>query len=82
MGKQEEFVKQIEAVLNNRIGAIIASSVMKNNLAKLNKNAAALTSDDGKLLIENIVNAVSLFVAPDESKQVKTDLEKLLAMLA
>ncbi|MGE5173818.1 MAG: hypothetical protein ACM3MD_08315 [Betaproteobacteria bacterium] len=81
MNKGEEFIKQVETILNNRIGKIIAVSVLKNNLSKLNKNAASLTKEDGKVLAENIVKAVSLFETKDESKLIKADLEKLLAML-
>ena len=81
MGKGEEFIKQVETILNNRIGKVMAGSVLNNNLAKLNKDLANLTKEDGKVLVENIVKAVSLFGTADESKQIKADLEKLLTML-
>ncbi len=81
MSKQEEFIKQVEILLNTRIGKIIAGSVLNNNLSKLNKDAASLTREDGKVLAENIVKAVALFQTTDESKQIKADLEKLLTML-
>ena len=81
MGKQEEFIKQVESLLNNRIGKVMAGSVLSNNLAKLNKDLASLTREDGKVLVEDIVKAVALFQTPNESKQIKTDLEKLLTML-
>lgn len=81
MGKQEEFIKQVETILNIRIGKVMAGSVLKNNLSKLNKNSASLTREDGKVLVENIVKAVSLLGTKDESTLIKADLEKLLAML-
>ena len=81
MGKGEEFIKQVETILNNRIGKVMAGSVLNNNLAKLNKDLANLTKEDGKVLVENIVKAVSLFGTADESKQIKADLEKLLTRL-
>ncbi len=81
MTKQEEFINQVELLLKQRIGAIIAGSILKNNLAKLNKDVSSMTKEDGKLLLKNIVNAVSLFVAGGESKIVGTELEKLLPML-
>ncbi len=82
MGKQEEFVSQVETVLNTRVGKIIASSVLKNNLSKLNKNVANITKEDGVVLVNNLVKAVALFETKDESKQIKADLEKLLALLS
>lgn len=81
MSKQDDFLKQVGSILNARIGVIIASSILKNNLSKLNKNPASLTKDDGKIFVENIVKAVSLFETRDESKLVREDLEKLLQML-
>lgn len=40
-----------------------------------------MTKEDGKIFIENIVKAVSLFETRDESKVVRSELEKLLSML-
>ncbi len=82
MGKQEDFVSQVEIVLNTRIGKIIAGSVLKNNLSKLNKNVASITKEDGIVLVNNIVKAVALFETKNESQQIKADLEKLLALLS
>ncbi len=81
MSKQDEFLKQVGIILNTRIGTIIASSILKNNLSKLNKSPSSMTKDDGKIFIENIVKAVSLFETRNESKEVRSDLEKLLNML-
>ncbi len=81
MSKQDEFLKQVGTILNTRIGAIIASSVLKNNLSKLNKSPSSMTKEDGKIFVENVVKAVSLFETRDESKVVRAELEKLLNML-
>ncbi len=81
MSKQDEFLKQVGTVLNTRIGTIIASSILKNNLSKLNKSPSSMTKDDGKIFIENIVKAVSLFETHNESKEVRFELEKLLNLL-
>ncbi len=67
--------------MNNRIGTIIASSILKNNLSKLNKNPSSMTKEDGKIFVENIVKAVTLFETRNESKVVRAELEKLLNML-
>ncbi len=40
-----------------------------------------MTKDDGKIFIENIVKAVSLFETHNESKEVRFELEKLLNLL-
>ncbi len=82
MSKQDEFLKQVGTILNTRIGTIIASSILKNNLSKLNKSPSSMTKDDGKIFIENIVKAVSLFETRNESKEVKYELEKLLNLLS
>ncbi len=81
MSKQDEFLKQVGTVLNTRIGTIIASSILKNNLSKLNKSPSSMTKEDGKIFIENIVKAVSLFETHNESKEVRSELEKLLNLL-
>lgn len=81
MTKQEEFINQVELLLKRRIGAVIAGSVLKNNLTKLNKTVLSMTKEDGKFLLKDIVNAISMLVAGDESKMLGTELEKLLSML-
>lgn len=82
MSKQEEFIQQIQAVLQTRNGIIIGTSILKNNLAKLNKDSSNMTKDDGKVLIENIVRAVSLFGTKNEAKLVKAELDKALPLLS
>ncbi len=77
MSKGEEYIKQVETILSARIGKIIGDSILKNNLSKLNKDAASITKEDCKVLAGHIVKAVSLFETKDESKQIKADLEKL-----
>ncbi len=73
-----EFIKAVESRLTAAVGTIIAQSVMKNNLAKLNKDVQSLTADDRVLLIGNIVKAVSLFETKNESTVLKSELENLL----
>jgi hypothetical protein len=81
MSKQEDFIRQVEAVLHRKIGVIIADSILKNNLSKLNKSGDSLTKDDCKLLSNNIAASVALFVTKDETRQIKTELEGLLKVL-
>ncbi len=76
--KQEEFLKKVEAALTMKIGKIIAGSILKNNLAKMNKPVASLDKSDMQILVENITKAVSLFESKNESKMVNEDLKNLL----
>jgi hypothetical protein len=82
MTKQDEFIKQIQTVLRARNGAIVGASILKNNLAKLNKDVASITADDGKILIENIIKAVLLFGTTWEANLIKAELEKSLSLLS
>ena len=82
MTKQEEFIKQIQTVLQTRNGIIMGTSILKNKLTKLNKDVASITKDDGKGLIESIARAVSLFGTEDEANLVKAELEKFLPLLS
>jgi hypothetical protein len=77
--KQDEFLKKVEAVLQMRIGKIVANSVLKNNLAKMNKPVESLSRNDMETLIENITKGVQLFGSKDESKLVHKELKDLLA---
>jgi hypothetical protein len=74
----EEFIKKAGSRLTSAVGALIAQSIMKNNLAKLKKDVGQLAEEDFKILIENITKSVALFETKDESKQLKADLEGLL----
>ncbi len=78
MSEQEEFLKRVEAALNSRVGGIVARSLLKINLATINKNVDSLTVEDYRVLFENIVKAVTLFETQDESKLIAADLESLL----
>jgi len=77
--KQDEFLKKVEAVLQMRIGKIVANSVLKNNLAKMNKPVESLSRNDMETLIENITKGVQLFESKDESKLLNKELKDLLA---
>lgn len=81
MPNTEDFITQVEAVLKNRIGVIITSSILKNNLSKLKTNGSRLTKEDGTVFVEHIEKAVSLFAAGDESKHIRTELNKILLTL-
>jgi hypothetical protein len=78
MAKEEEFMKNVESILNLRIGAILTGSILKNNLSKLNKDIKNLTADDCRVLVDNIVKATTIFVTPSEAKLVQSALTNLL----
>jgi len=82
MTPPDTFIKQVDIVLKNRIGAAIAGSILKNNISKLNTNVSSLTKQECQVFIEHIVNAITLFVSYDESKQVKIELDKILTTSA
>jgi len=77
----QEFIQKLTTVLNSKIGTIIGSSILKNNLVKLKKDVKSLTPEDCKILVANIVQAVSIFETAGESKLVQSELEKLLKEL-
>jgi hypothetical protein len=79
--KQEEFLKKVEALLIEKIGKIIAGSVLKNNLSKMNKPVPSMDKSDMQSLIENITKAVSLFESNNESKLINDELKDLLKIL-
>jgi hypothetical protein len=79
--KQEEFLKKVEAVLIAKIGKIIAGSVLKNNLSRMNKPVPSMDKSDMQSLIENITKAVSLFESHNESKLINEELKDLLKIL-
>ncbi len=81
MTRQEEFIKNVEIALGKRLGNIVTRSILKNNLAKINKAVTILTKEDCKGLVENIVKAVVLFETQDEAKLVRSDLETQLKIL-
>ncbi len=78
MAKEEEFIKNVESILNLRIGAILTGSILKNNLSKLNKDIKSLTADDCRVLVDNIVKSTTIFVTPGEAKLVQSALTNLL----
>ncbi len=81
MPSSEEFIKQVEIVLKNRIGAIIAGTVLKKNVSKLRANVPGLTKEEGKIFVEHVLQTLSLFVSGDESKQLRAELGKILTRL-
>lgn len=78
MSKQGEFVKKVEAVLNTRIGPVLATSTLNYYIAKLDKDMASLTAEECKALAENLLKSASLFVTKEEAGFIRLDLENLL----
>jgi archaellum component FlaG (FlaF/FlaG flagellin family) len=76
--KQEEFLKKVEAALNVRIGTNIANSILKKNIAIINKPVENLDKNDMQILIENVIKNVRLFESNNESKLIDGDLKDLL----
>jgi ribosomal protein S20 len=81
MTNQEEYLKNVEISLSKRLGNIVTRSILKNNLAKIDKEVTVLTREDCKGLVENIVKAVSLFETQDEAQLVRSELEHQLRIL-
>lgn len=79
--KQDEFLKKIEAALSMRIGNIIAGSILKSNLLKLNKAVESMNRNDMQILVENITKSVQVFASKDESKLINEDLKELVKRL-
>jgi hypothetical protein len=78
MSKQGEFLKKVEAVLNTRIGPVLATSTLNFYISKLDKDIASLTAEDCKALTENLLKSASLFVTKEEARFIRSDLEDLL----
>ncbi len=78
----DEFIKKVDALLQERMGSIIAKSVLKSNLARLKKDAGSLSPEDCRVLVDNIVKATALFETKGESNLVRSDLDALLKELS
>ncbi len=74
MINHEEFIKKIENVLQTRMGTIVGSSILKNQLAKLNKEPRALLHEDCDTLLHNIIKSASVFQTEIELARTKSDL--------
>ncbi len=77
MGTGADFVAQLEVVMGKFVGQIVCQSIMRNQLSKFNKDKAALTADDCKILIQSVLKAVSLFVTKEEAGRLQSELDKL-----
>jgi len=77
MGKGIEFVTQLEDVMGQTVGQIVGKGLLKNQLTKLNKDRGALSADDCKILIQNIIQSISLFVTKEEASRAQSELDKL-----
>ncbi len=78
MSKQEAFIKKVEAVLNTRIGPVLAASALNYYLSKLDKDVSSLTAEDCKALAEDLLSSASLFVTKEEAKFIRSDFDNLL----
>jgi hypothetical protein len=72
-----EFVKQLEVVMGQSVGQIVGKALLNNQLTKLNKDRGALSADDCKILIQNIITSISLFVTKEEAARAQSELDKL-----
>jgi hypothetical protein len=72
-----EFVKQLEVVMGQSVGQIVGKALLNNQLTKLNKDSGALSADDCKILIQNIITSISLFVTKEEAARAQSELDKL-----
>jgi hypothetical protein len=77
MGERPDFVAELEPVMGRFVGQIVCQSIIRNQLSKLNKDKAALTADDCKTLIQNILTAVSRFVTKEEEGRLHAEMDKL-----
>jgi hypothetical protein len=78
MRKGPDFVMQLEVVMGKLVGQIVCSTIIRNQLSKFNKDQAALTAEDCKILTQNVQKAVSLFVTKEEGERLQQELNKLL----
>ncbi len=77
MGKGKEFVTQLETTMEKSLGQIVGKGLLKNQITKLNKDIDALTAEDCKILIQNIVKSISLFTTKEEAGTVQSELDRL-----
>jgi hypothetical protein len=77
MGMGKEFITELEATIAKAVGRLVGHSVVNNHFTKLKKDRDALSSNDCKVLTENVINAVSLFVTKEEAGIVQVELDRL-----
>ena len=77
MRKDREFIARLQALLEKSMGQTAGKGLLKNQMARLNKDLGALTDGDCNLLIRNIVEAVSRFTTREEAARVQDELDRL-----
>ena len=77
VGAGTEFIARLEAVVGQTVGQIMGKDLVKNKLIKLNKEREDLSADDCKVLIQNIIQSISLFATNEEAARVQSALDKL-----
>ncbi len=77
MRPETEFVTKLEVVMGQTVGATVGEGLLKDQLRKLNKDRGALSADDCKILIQNIIQSISVFVTKEEASRVQSELDKL-----
>ncbi len=77
VSRGREFVVQAELVIRKLVGQLVAASILKNQLTKLRKDIDAISADDCNTLIQNIINALSLFVTKEEAYAAHSELNRL-----
>jgi hypothetical protein len=77
MGIGTEFVAQLEVVMGRTVGRIAGKGLPENQVTKLNEDRGALSADDCKILIQNIIQSISLFVTEKEAARAQSARDKL-----
>lgn len=75
---ESTFITQVEAHLGKMVGNIVSRSLVNNQLTKLRKHREALSPDDCKIVVQNVITSVALFVTNHEAEIAKTELNHLL----
>jgi hypothetical protein len=79
MGEAPAFIAKLQVVMGEFVGEIVSQSIIRGELAKLNRDETALTAEDCKTLNLNILTAVSLFVTKEEAGKLQDEMDKLFA---
>jgi hypothetical protein len=77
LSRGQDFVTQVEGLMEKTIGRLVGQSILKNQLKKLNKERDALSADDCNTLVQHIVGALSVFVTKQEVETASYQLERL-----
>ncbi len=78
MTKGPDFVIELEVVLGNLVGKTVGRRIIRDQLAKFNKDQTDFTAEDCKVLTQNAQKAASLFATKEENERLQQELNKLL----